>query len=42
MALSWNDIKERATQFSKEWETAQREESLNRIFRICGISRIPL
>jgi hypothetical protein len=27
MALSWNEIKDRAVRFSKEWENASREEA---------------
>jgi hypothetical protein len=27
MALGWNEVKERALRFSKEWEDASNEES---------------
>lgn len=42
MALSWNEIKERALQFSKEWESTAREEAdakpfLIDFFHIFGI-----
>ena len=44
MALSWNEIKERAIQFSKEWADAQNEEAdakpfLIEFFDVFGISR---
>jgi hypothetical protein len=44
MALSWNEIKNRAIQFSKEWESEQREHAesqsfWNEFFNIFGISR---
>lgn len=44
MALSWNEIKTRAIQFSKEWESEQREHAesqsfWNEFFNIFGISR---
>lgn len=44
MALSWNEIKNRAINFSKEWETEQREHAesqsfWNDFFDIFGISR---
>ena len=44
MALSWNEIKTRAINFSKEWETEQREHAesqsfWNDFFDIFGISR---
>lgn len=44
MALSWNEIKNRAINFSKEWETEQREHAesqsfWNDFFNIFGISR---
>ena len=44
MALSWNEIKNRAINFSKEWETEEREHAesqsfWNDFFNIFGISR---
>ena len=44
MALSWNEIKSRAINFSKEWETEEREHAesqsfWNDFFNIFGISR---
>lgn len=27
MALSWNEIKDRAVRFSKEWQDTEREEA---------------
>lgn len=44
MALSWNEIKNRAINFSKEWETEEREDAesqsfWNDFFNIFGISR---
>ena len=44
MALSWNEIKNRAINFSKEWETEQKEHAesqsfWNDFFNIFGISR---
>jgi hypothetical protein len=44
MALSWNEIKERAIQFSKEWADAHNEEAdakpfLIEFFDVFGISR---
>ncbi len=44
MALSWNEIKERATQFSKEWETESSEDAEAKsfwddFFTIFGVSR---
>lgn len=44
MALSWNEIKERAIQFSKEWADAHYEEAdakpfLIEFFDVFGISR---
>ncbi len=44
MALSWNEIKERATKFSKEWENAFNEDAeaktfLYEFFNIFGISQ---
>ncbi len=44
MALSWNEIKSRAINFSKEWETESREHAesqsfWNDFFNIFGISR---
>lgn len=43
MTLSWNEIKDRAVQFSKEWETAVREQAdakpfLTEFFNVFGIS----
>jgi hypothetical protein len=43
MALSWNEIKERATKFSKEWEDTQNEEAdakpfLVAFFNVFGIN----
>jgi len=43
MALSWNEIKERATKFSKEWEDTQNEEAdakpfLVEFFNVFGIN----
>ncbi len=44
MALSWNEIKDRALRFSKEWESQSRERAekdtfWNEFFDIFGISR---
>lgn len=44
MALSWNEIKERATKFSKEWEDTQNEEAdakpfLIEFFNVFGVNR---
>ena len=44
MALSWNEIKERAVKFSKEWENYSNEEAdakpfLEAFFNVFGISR---
>lgn len=44
MPLSWNEIKERAVDFSKEWENACNEEAdakpfLDAFFNVFGISR---
>jgi type I restriction-modification system DNA methylase subunit len=44
MALSWNEIKDRALKFSKEWEGESRERAekdtfWNQFFHIFGISR---
>ena len=44
MALSWNEIKERASSFSKDWSSAHNEEAdakpfLDAFFNIFGISR---
>lgn len=44
MALSWNEIKNRAISFSKEWESEEREHAesqsfWNDFFNIFGISR---
>ena len=43
MAFSWNEIKERATKFSKEWEDTQNEEAdakpfLVEFFNVFGIN----
>ncbi len=43
MALGWNEIKERAIKFSKEWEDACNEEAdsqsfLVEFFNVFGIS----
>lgn len=34
MALSWNEIKSRATAFSKEWQDAAHEDSQAKPFLI--------
>lgn len=44
MALSWNEIKDRALKFSKEWESAYNEKAeaqtfLQDFFNVFGISR---
>ncbi len=44
MALSWNEIKDRAVQFSKEWENESSEEAeakafLEAFFNVFGITR---
>ncbi|EMJ87266.1 class I SAM-dependent DNA methyltransferase [Leptospira meyeri] len=44
MALSWNEIKDRAVRFSKEWSDANKEEAesqsfLNDFFSVFGITR---
>ena len=44
MPLSWNEIKARATAFSKEWENTQREEAdakpfLDAFFAVFDVSR---
>ena len=44
MALSWNEIKTRATTFSKEWENESSEDAEAKsfwdgFFNIFGISR---
>lgn len=44
MALSWNEIKERAISFSKEWEGTSNEDAdakpfLHEFFNVFGISR---
>ena len=44
MALSWNEIKDRANYFSKEWADASNEEAdakhfLVEFFNVFGISR---
>jgi len=44
MALSWNEIKDRALRFSKEWQTACNEEAdakpfLHDFFEVFGLSR---
>jgi hypothetical protein len=32
MALSWNEIKDRALKFSKEWENTTNEEARRKTF----------
>ena len=44
MALSWNEIKDRAVKFSKEWKDTTNEEAdakpfLDAFFDVFGISR---
>lgn len=44
MALSWNEIKDRAVKFSKEWEDTTKEEAdakpfLDAFFNVFGITR---
>ena len=44
MALSWNEIKDRALQFSKEWADTAREEAdakpfLIEFFNVFGINQ---
>ncbi len=44
MPLSWNEIKQRAVKFSKDWEDATEESAesqtfLNELFEVFGISR---
>jgi hypothetical protein len=44
MALSWNEIKDRAVAFSKEWEDTHNEEAdakpfLEAFFNLFGITR---
>ena len=44
MALSWNEIKDRAVRFSKEWEHTTNEEAdaksfLDAFFDVFGITR---
>lgn len=44
MALSWNEIKDRALKFTKEWEGESRERAekdsfWNDFFHVFGISR---
>ena len=44
MALSWNEIKDRALKFTKEWEGESRERAekdtfWNDFFNVFGISR---
>ena len=44
MALSWNEIKERALRFSKDWETVSSEDAeaktfWDEFFNVFGISR---
>ena len=44
MPLSWNEIKARATAFSKEWQNTQREEAdakpfLDAFFAVFDVSR---
>ena len=34
MSLSWNEIKERAARFSKEWENAYNEEAEAKSFLV--------
>jgi hypothetical protein len=34
MVLGWNEVKERAVQFSKEWENASNEEAEAKQFLI--------
>ena len=47
MALGWNEIKDRAVRFSKEWADTSNEEAdakpfLIEFFEVFGISRKPL
>ena len=44
MALSWNEIKDRAVRFSKEWDTAKSEEAdaksfWDAFFNVFGVNR---
>ena len=44
MAISWNEIKDRALKFSKEWadetkERAEKDSFWNDFFDVFGISR---
>jgi len=44
MALSWNEIKDRAVTFSKEWENTSSEDAeaksfLEAFFQVFGVSR---
>ena len=44
MALSWNEIKERAVTFSKEWENTESEDAeakpfLEAFFKVFDVSR---
>ncbi len=44
MALSWNEIKSRAVEFSKEWENdfnehAEAKSFMDAFFNVCGSSR---
>lgn len=44
MPLSWNEIKKRAIEFSKSWETAEREKAeaqtfWNEFFEVFGVTR---
>ncbi|MEN9522910.1 MAG: hypothetical protein RL065_1287, partial [Bacteroidota bacterium] len=44
MALSWNEIKDRATQFSKEWENdfnedAEAKSFMDDFFNVFGVPR---
>ena len=44
MALNWNEIKDRAVRFSKEWEGTTSEDAeaksfLDAFFEVFGISR---
>lgn len=41
MALSWNEIKDRAVTFSKEWEDTTNEEAEAKSFIITGKLTIP-
>ena len=44
MPLSWNEIKQRAVKFSKDWEDATEESAesqtfLNEFFEVFGVNR---